>query len=339
MADPDVIYKIALSMLRHMKADIVREMADRGMEPKEFFSLETPVLSGSLGLSGGLRFEKMERDEALFNARREYDNMQRHHVEGCFILDPDYPVRLFNIPDAPVFIYKLGGADLDSEHVVSIVGTRRPTAYGMDFCNKLVADLAAYFPDLLVVSGIAYGIDAAGHQAALAAGVKTAAVVAHGLNQIYPARHRDLAKTIIKNGGAIVSEYPFGSQPYRQRFLERNRIVAGLADVTVVVESAVKGGAMSTANTAFSYSRDVMALPGRISDENSSGCNLLIRKNKAHMITGAADLVELTGWQPLILKLTPHKETCSRNLRAIQDLSMRLSDSVMNLCRLIVCIC
>lgn len=309
-ADPDIVYKIALSMVKHMKADLVREMAEKGVGVNDFFNLDTPELSDMLGLPHGMRFEKMDRDEALFNARREYENMQRHHVDGSFMLDPDYPVRLFNIPDAPVFLYKIGNADLDSEHIVSIVGTRRPTPYGIDFCNKLVEDLAAYFPDLVVVSGLAYGIDAASHLAALSANVKTVAVVAHGLNQIYPAQHRDLARSIIKSGGAIVSEYPFGSQPYRQRFLERNRIVAGMADVTVVAESAVKGGAMSTANTAFSYSRDVMALPGRVSDENSSGCNLLIRKNKANMITCAADLIELTGWQPLDLKI----DTSQRNL-------------------------
>ena len=134
--------------------------------------------------------------------------------------------------------------------------------------------------------------------------------MAHGLNMIYPAAHRDLARRIIHAGGALISEYPFGSQPYRQRFLERNRIVAALADVTVVTESDIKGGAMSTANTAFSYSRDVMALPGRVTDKLSSGCNHLIRKEKARIITGVADLIELTGWKPLDLKI----DTTQRNL-------------------------
>lgn len=302
MTEPETVYKIALSMIRHISPNIVREMAERGVTPEEFFSLETPALSQSLGLARGKSFEKMERDEALFRARKEWEQMQRHHISGHFILDPDYPVRLFQIPDAPIYLYKLGEADLDGSHIINLVGTRKPTAYGIDFCNRLVNDLGAYFPDLTVISGLAYGIDAAAHTAALNAKLSTVAVVAHGLNMIYPAQHRDLARGIIKNCGAIVSEYPFGQQPYRQRFLERNRIIAALADVTIVAESDIKGGAMSTANTAFSYSRDVMALPGRSSDQLSSGCNLLIRKEKAHLITCAADLIELTGWSPLNIK-------------------------------------
>lgn len=225
-------------------------------------------------------------------------------------MDDDYPTRLYAVEDAPIFIYVLGAADLVSRHIISVVGTRKPTAYGIGFSGSLVKDLATYFPDLIVVSGLAFGIDAAAHRGALEAGVTTIGVVAHGLNMIYPAAHRDLARSIIQQGGALISEYPFDSQPYRQRFLERNRIVAGISDVTVVVESDIKGGAMSTANTAFSYSRDVMALPGRISDKLSSGCNHLIRKQKAHIITSPADLIELTGWQPLDLKI----DTSQRNL-------------------------
>ena len=310
MNEPETVYKIALSMMKHISPHIVREMADRGVTPEDFFSLETPALSQAMGLPRGNAFERMERDEALFRARKEWEQMQRHHISGHFLLDPDYPVRLYQIPDAPVFLYKLGDADLDGEHIINLVGTRKPTPYGIDFCTKLINDLGAYFPDLTVVSGLAYGIDAAAHTAALEAGLPTVAVVAHGLNMIYPAQHRDLACRIVKTGGAIVSEYPFGERPYRQRFLERNRIVAALADVTVVAESDIIGGAMSSANTAVSYSRDVLALPGRTSDLLSSGCNLLIRKEKAHLITCAADLIELTGWQPLDAKI----DTRQRNL-------------------------
>lgn len=310
MNEPDTVYKIALSMVKHISPQIVREMAERDLTPEDFFTLDTPSLSRALGLPRGCPFEKMDRDEALFRARKEWDQMQRHHISGHFILDPDYPVRLFQIPDAPLFLYKLGDADLDGEHVINLVGTRKPTPYGIDFCHRLVSDLGAYFPDLTVVSGLAYGIDAAAHTAAIDAGLHTVAVVAHGLNMIYPAQHRDLARQIVKTGGAIVSEYPFGEQPYRQRFLERNRIVAALADVTVVAESDIKGGAMSTANTAFSYSRDVMALPGRSTDRLSAGCNHLIRKEKAHLLTCAPDLIELTGWQPLDAKI----DVTQRNL-------------------------
>lgn len=307
MSDPEIIYEIAIPRLSKMTPDLVRALPERGVTLEDFFSIPTPELTSALGLSGSFRFEKMERDEALFNARKEYELMQKHNITGHFILNEDYPFRLSQANDAPIFYYQIGTANLDSQHVVSVVGTRRPTPYGIDFCKKLISDLAAYFPDLLVVSGLAYGIDAAAHTAALEASRPTVAVVAHGLNMIYPAQHRDLARKIVKEGGAIISEYPFCSTPYRQRFLERNRIVAALPDAVVVVESDIKGGAMSTANTAFSYSREVMALPGRISDQTSSGCNHLIRKEKAHLITCGADLIEILGWQPLDIKLAPQQ--------------------------------
>lgn len=310
MSDDSLIYKLAISMVKRITPEIIRHLYDCGLTAENFFTLSTPELSDALDLRNNQRFEQMERDEALFAARQEMRNMQAHGIKGYFLMDPDYPTHLFAVDDAPIFLYQLGETDFDSRHIVSVVGTRKPTSYGTGFAQSLVSGLATYFPDLTVVSGLAYGIDAAAHQAALDSGVATVAVVAHGLNMIYPAAHRDFARRIIHQGGALLSEYPFDSKPYRQRFLERNRIVAGLSDVTVVVESDIKGGAMSTANTAFSYSRDVMALPGRISDPLSNGCNYLIRKEKAHIITCVADLIELTGWQPLDLKI----DTTQRNL-------------------------
>ncbi len=310
MSNENRIYELALSMVKKMTAAAVRHLYDCGLTAEDFFKMDSSSLGGALGLRPGQFADSINREEALSEARKEFGNMQAHNIHGYFLMDGDYPTRLFSIEDAPVFLYQLGSADLDSRHIVSVVGTRKPTSYGTGFSQTLVKDLATYFPDLVVVSGLAYGIDAAAHQAALDSNVSTVGVVAHGLNMIYPAAHRDFAKRIIQNGGSLLSEYPFDFKPYRQRFLERNRIVAGLADVTVVAESDIKGGAMSTANTAFSYSRDVMALPGRITDKLSSGCNHLIRKEKARIITSAADLIELTGWQPLDLKI----DTTQRNL-------------------------
>lgn len=310
MTEDDRLYKIALSLTPRVSAEIVRKLDDVALTPRDFFTMETPALSEALGLRRSKGFEKMQRDEALFNARRELENVDNHHIRIYFLTDPDYPVRLMQIHDAPVVLYQLGNADLDSRHIINVVGTRKPTPYGTAFTKDLVTDLAPYFPDLVVVSGLAYGIDAEAHSASIEAGVSTVAVVAHGLNMIYPAAHRDLARRILQKGGSIVTEYPFNTSPFKQRFLERNRIIAGLSDVTVVAESDIRGGAMSTANTAFTYSRDVMALPGRITDKLSSGCNYLLRKEKAHLITGAADLIELTGWKPLDLNI----DTSSRNL-------------------------
>ncbi len=305
MAENNIIHKIALSMLKGMNAEIIRHISDCGITPEEFFALEAPALADALKMPRINMLERMNRDEAIFKARKEKEVMDRHNIRGSFLLDDDFPVRLLHIADPPVMLYQLGHTDLDGLHIANVVGTRRPSPYGLDFAEKLIEDLSAYFPDLIIVSGLAFGIDAAAHKASIKAERETVAVVAHGLNMIYPAAHRDLARMILKTGGSIVTEYPFGEKPFRQRFLERNRIVAALAVITIVIESDIKGGAMSTANTAFSYSRDVAALPGRISDRLSSGCNHLIRKEKAHLIGCAADVIEITGWKPLDKQVAP----------------------------------
>lgn len=302
--------RIAFSYLKKADAEFVRNLIDNHISPEDFFRMERYDLFRIFGNKDCSAFEPSEREEALKLAAGEIEQIKHHNIKVYSLFDDNYPLRVAQIPDAPLILYQIGQTDLNAKHIINIVGTRRPTPYGLDFCNNLVKDLAAYFPNLVVVSGLAFGIDAAAHNAALTSSLPTVAVVAHGLNMIYPAAHRNLARQLVKTGGSLVSEYPFGEQPYRQRFLERNRVIAALSDVTIVVESDIKGGAMSTANTAFSYSRDVMALPGRISDRYSSGCNLLLRKQKAHLISCAADLIELTGWKPLDLNIN----TQSRNL-------------------------
>ena len=283
----------------------MRFLEEKNISPEKFFTVPTKELISTLGIRQDHEFDKMAREEAMNLAQKEWDKIRNHKITPYFLLDDNYPVALGEIPDPPVILYKLGEADLDCEHMVSVVGTRKPTSYGLDFCNKIVEELGDYFPDCTIVSGLAYGIDAASHKKALEKGLPTVAVVAHGLNMIYPAANRNLAKEIIRSGGAIISEYPFDTKPFKPNFLARNRIVAGLTDVTIIVESNIKGGAMSTANYAFLYNRDLMALPGRSSDVLSSGCNLLIRKNKAHLIECAADLIETTGWKPLDISVTP----------------------------------
>lgn len=299
-----MIYKMAYSFLKkRISAELLIEFETKDVSPEQFFTLSTKDLVARLGISHDHGFDKMAREEAVALARKEWNLISGHNITPLFVLDENYPSQLAETPDAPLILYKLGEADLEGEHILSVVGTRKPTPYGIDFCKKLINETGDYFPDALIVSGLAYGVDACAHKCALEKGLTTVAVVAHGLNMIYPASNRNLAKEIIRKGGAILSEYPFGVQPFKPNFLARNRIVAGIADATVVVESKIKGGAMSTANFAFSYNRDVMALPGRSNDELSSGCNLLIRKNKAHLIECAADLIEITRWQPLGLSI------------------------------------
>lgn len=305
--EKEIIYKIAYSFLKGITAPLLREFEERNMGAEEFFRSSTKELVSKLKISKSPFLETLQREEALSLAKKEYDLISRHNITPLFFLDENYPQRLSEIEDAPVILYCLGNPEFENDHDVSIVGTRRPTPYGVNFCRQLINDLSDYFPDLCVISGLAFGIDAEAHKKALERNLKTVAVVAHGLNMIYPSGHRDLARSIVRSGGSILSEYPFGVKPYKPHFLERNRIVAALSDVTVVVESAIKGGAMSTANFAFSYSREVMALPGRISDENSGGCNLLIRKQKASLISNAADVIETTGWKPLDIQVSPQQ--------------------------------
>ena len=304
MKDKEIICKMAFSFLKKkINSSFLQNMESIGISPVEFFEMDTKDITNRLGIYHDHAFDKLAREEAVAHAKAEWEKIQNHNITPLFILDDDYPYNLAETYDPPIILYKLGEADLTGEHILSVVGTRKPTLYGIEFCKKLIEDLSVYFPDAVIVSGLAYGIDANAHVKALESGLLTIAVVAHGLNMIYPAANRNIAKEIIRKGGAILSEYPFGVKPFKPHFLARNRIVAALSQATVVVESNIKGGAMSTANYAFMYNRDVMALPGRSSDDLSSGCNLLIRKNKAHLIECAADLIETTGWQPLNMKI------------------------------------
>lgn len=306
MKEQDIIYKMAFTFLkRKLNVNLLKEFSEKGVDPESFFLMTSKELVNKLGIKNDHELDKMHRDEAVAQARNEFKKLEQHKIKALYVLDEDYPSQLAETEDPPIILYKLGEADLEADEMISVVGTRRPTPYGIDFCGKLVEDLSVYFPEATIISGLAYGIDTAAHRKALERNLPTVAIVAHGLNMIYPAANRTLAKEIVRRGGAIISEYPFDVTPYRGNFLARNRIVAGISDVTVVVESNVKGGAMSTANYAFMYNREVMALPGRASDPLSSGCNLLIRKNKAHLIESATDLIEVTGWQPLEIPVNP----------------------------------
>lgn len=303
------IFKIGISFTPGISAEAVRRLEEAGVSIEDFFEIDTQELTSLLGLSRA-KFDKVLREEALFKARKEMEFVERHGINVYYLGDERYPMLLRETPDAPVVLYQLGSTDLDAEHVMNIVGTRRSTAYAASFCDGFIRKLGEYFPDMVIVSGLAYGIDGLAHKGALENGLPTVAVVAHGLDTIYPAAHRDLARKIVKSGGSIISEYPSGTTPFQKRFLERNRIVAGLSELTLVVESPIKGGAMSTANVAFSYSREVGAVPGRASDPMSEGCNLLIRKQKASLVTSVADVIELMGWRPAGVKV----EAKQRNL-------------------------
>lgn len=209
----------------------------------------------------------------------------------------EYPTRLISCPDAPIVLYTHASANLNAPHTVSIVGTRNITAYGNDVISQLVADISTLCPDCNIISGLAYGVDIHAHRAAMAAGLPTVAVVAHGQDTIYPAIHRHDAEEMTRLGGDVITEYPLHTTAAPRNFLQRNRIVAALGDATVVVESAYRGGALSTARTAKAYGKAVFAVPGSIKSEYSTGCHALIRDGKAQLLTSANDIAKALNWE------------------------------------------
>lgn len=232
---------------------------------------------------------------AHHRAEQELAFIEKHHITCIGYHDEEYPSRLRECDDAPILLFYKGNASLNPQRVVSVIGTRKCSDYGRDLCENFMRDLAALLPDTLIVSGLAYGIDVCAHRAALKHGLPTVGVLAHGLDRIYPAVHRNTAAQMVSNGG-LLTEYVSFTEPERQNFLQRNRIVAGMADATIVVESAAKGGALVTASIANSYGRDCYAFPGRTYDTASEGCNRLIRLNQAGLITSASDFLEAMMW-------------------------------------------
>ncbi|MDR1153079.1 MAG: DNA-processing protein DprA [Bacteroidales bacterium] len=261
--------------------------------------------------------------DVLAKAEKEVDFIFKHHIGYSFYLDDDYPVRLKNCPDSPVIFFYKGDVDFEHPKIVSIVGTRQATPYGKDLCNRLVDELCRRNHHPVIVSGLAYGIDICAHKAALRNGLPTIAVLGHGLAQIYPAAHAATAREITGQG-ALLTEFPSDRPIDRNNFVRRNRLIAGLADLTIVVESNIRGGALITADIANSYNRDVFACPGRLTDECSVGCNWLIRTNKASLLQSVADIEYLMGWDnnqkaPVQRKLfptvSPEEETILRLLK------------------------
>jgi len=227
---------------------------------------------------------------------REIEWINKYRIDSLFYLDGDYPERLKQCEDAPVILYVKGKTNLNRLRVISIVGTRNPTDQGRAITRELIQDLAARFPGMLVVSGLAYGIDTCAHKGALRNNLDTVAVLGHGLSHLYPSVNRETAAQITEKG-ALITEFLHDEKPESANFVKRNRIIAGLADATIVVESGEKGGALITADIANSYNRDVFAFPGRISDKYSSGCNRLIKTNRAALMENVSDLEYYMNWQ------------------------------------------
>lgn len=232
---------------------------------------------------------------AFLRAEQEMKFIEKNHISCLTLNDEAYPSRLRECEDAPIVLFFKGNTNLNRLQVINIVGTRRATEYGKEFCANFLRDLSALCPDVLVVSGLAYGIDIHAHRAALANRFSTVAVLAHGLDRIYPYVHRKTAIDMLESGG-LLTEFLTETNPDRFNFVSRNRIVAGMCDATIVVESSEKGGSLITAELAEGYHRDCFAVPGRVTDATSLGCNMLIRDNKAALIQSAEDFVGIMGW-------------------------------------------
>jgi len=229
----------------------------------------------------------------LKSAEKELNYINKNKIEFSYFLDDDYPENLQHCIDGPILIFKDGNIDFSNQKLISIVGTRNITSYGRDFCNQLIEDLAVYNP--IIVSGFAYGVDICAHKAAIKNKLQTIAVLAHGFEQIYPKIHKKYVSQVNENGG-FLTEFWHEENPLRENFLKRNRIVAGISKATIIIESASKGGSLVTADIANSYDKEVFALPGKTTDIYSSGCNNLIKYNKAALLTSAEDIVKMLNW-------------------------------------------
>lgn len=234
--------------------------------------------------------------EALHRAEAELEFDNAHAIHPLTMACADYPERMRNCDDAPIVLFYRGNADLNQRRIVSVVGTRHCTAYGQDIINNFCQSLKELCPDVLIVSGLAYGVDICAHRNALKNGFDTVGVLAHGLDMLYPSAHRDTAKEMLSQGG-LLTEFLTNTNPDKMNFVRRNRIVAGISDATIVVESAARGGSLITADIAQSYARDVFTFPGNVNSPYSEGCNKLIRDNKAALITCAEDFVNAMGWE------------------------------------------
>lgn len=253
---------------------------------------------------GAFKLKELSEKIQLDEADEEVQFIEDNHIEFTYFQDKRYPERMKHCIDGPILFFQNGNIDLQNKKIISIVGTRNASTYGKSFCEKLIEDLTPLDP--VIVSGFAYGIDITAHKAAMENGLQTIACLAHGFNQIYPKTHKKYVAKVEENGG-FITEFWSSDAFDRNNFLKRNRIIAGMSQATIVIESAEKGGSLVTADIANSYDREVFALPGRATDSQSRGCNSLIKTQQAHLFTSAADLIYMLGWELEEAKLKPQQ--------------------------------
>ena len=290
----DLVYQLALTLVPNIGDVHAKILIQHLGDAKSVFTAKQNILEKIEGI-GTVRARSIKAFDAFKTAEDEIKFIEKYRIKTLFITDPDYPKRLLNCYDSPTILFYKGAADLNASRILAIVGTRTNTEYGKQFTEKLVKDLED--ENIIIISGLAFGIDAIAHKSALKNNIPTVGVVGHGLDKMYPYEHTGMAKEMVKQGGGILSEFFSGTKPDKHHFPLRNRIVAGLSDATVLVETHVKGGSMITAKLADAYNRDVFAVPGRTNDKASSGCNHLIKHNKAIMLTDPEELLDVMGWK------------------------------------------
>lgn len=297
----DLLYQIALTQIENIGPVQAKILSEHFGSAQNIFKAKKKELSIIENI-GEVRARNIKAFQDFSFAEREISFIEKYKIKPLFLSDEGYPKRLLNCYDSPTLLFYHGNADLNTGKIISIIGTRNCTDYGRQITEKLIEDLK--HENVLIISGLAYGIDAIAHKAALQNDLLTVAVLAHGLDTLYPSQHKALAKDMIQNGG-LLTEFNQKVKPDKHNFPKRNRIVAALADATIVVETAVKGGSMITAELANNYNREVFAIPGKTTDSKSAGCNYLIKSNKAILLTDAQQLTENMGWEQ---KLKPKQQ-------------------------------
>lgn len=292
MKEEELLCLLALQKVELVGDIVAKKLLQHFGNAQEVFQSKASKLESIDGI-GSILIRNLKDKSVFEKAEKELQFIKENHIDTLFYQDGNYPDKLKHCIDGPVLLFSSGNIDFNNRKIISIVGTRQITSYGMECCKKLIADLAPLNP--IIVSGFAYGVDIVAHQAAMENNLQTIGVVAHGLNQIYPKVHTKYVAKMEENGG-FITDFWSSSNPDKENFVKRNRIVAGMSEATIVIESADKGGSLITANMAVDYNRDVFAFPGRSTDKYSQGCNNLIKTQKANLMTSAPDLIYMLNW-------------------------------------------
>jgi len=292
MKEQDLLYLLALQRIEGVGDIMAKKLLAHFGSAETVFNTKASQLAAIDGV-GSVLLKKLKDKSVFEKATQELEFIKANEINVVYFQDKDYPERLKHCIDGPLLLFTAGNINLKNRKIISIVGTRQITSYGTEFCRKLIEDLAPLDP--VIVSGFAYGVDIVAHQLAMENNLQTIGVLAHGLNQIYPKTHKKFVSKIEQNGG-FMTEFWSSSNPDKENFVRRNRIVAGMSEATIVIESADRGGSLITANMANDYNRDVFAVPGRVTDKYSQGCNNLIKTQKANLLTSAADLIYILNW-------------------------------------------